>query len=191
MGLPDGDRLSHQHVLRAAETFPRSVMDLPDERMTADRTCAEVIRAMADPHRGTMHGPFVGITMMGPGADQIFARVVLETGGHLYVVMPTLGPSTLMLSSTHVTSGSRSSRSGHKVSLESCRRACASTLSMLKSDRDVPTDSSVLRRTSPQHVVLPVGESRRISDIPEDLRRLAGDLDVDTIGGMPPRPGRA
>ena len=67
----------------AAETFPRSVMDLPDERMTADRTCAEVIRAMADPHRGTMHGPFVGITMMGPGADQIFARVLLETGGHL------------------------------------------------------------------------------------------------------------
>jgi hypothetical protein len=23
---------------------------------------------------GTMHGPFVGITMMGPGADQVFAR---------------------------------------------------------------------------------------------------------------------
>jgi hypothetical protein len=40
---------------------------------------------------GTMHGPFVGITMMGPGADQVFARSVLETGGHLYVVMPTLG----------------------------------------------------------------------------------------------------
>lgn len=38
---------------------------------------------------GTIHGFFVGITMMGPGADQIFARVLLETGGHLYVVMPT------------------------------------------------------------------------------------------------------
>jgi hypothetical protein len=95
LGLPDGDRLSHQRFLRTAETFPRSVMDLPDERMTADRTCAEVIRAMADPQRGTMHGPFVGITMMGPGADQIFARVVLETGGHLYVVMPTLGSQYL------------------------------------------------------------------------------------------------
>jgi hypothetical protein len=34
---------------------------------------------------GAIHGPFVGVTMMGPGADQIFARVVLETGGHLYV----------------------------------------------------------------------------------------------------------
>ena len=40
---------------------------------------------------GTIHGPFVGITMMGPGADQVFARIVLETGGNLYVVMPTLG----------------------------------------------------------------------------------------------------
>jgi hypothetical protein len=47
-------------------------------------------RALRD-RLGTMHGPFVGITMMGPGADQVFARVVLETGGHLYVVMPTLG----------------------------------------------------------------------------------------------------
>lgn len=47
-------------------------------------------RALGD-RLGTMHGPFVGITMMGPGADQVFARSVLETGGHLYVVMPTLG----------------------------------------------------------------------------------------------------
>jgi hypothetical protein len=31
----------------------------------------------------------VGVTMLGPGADQLFARVVLELGGTLYVVQPT------------------------------------------------------------------------------------------------------
>ena len=30
----------------------------------------------------------VGVTMLGPGADQLFARVVLELGGALYVVVP-------------------------------------------------------------------------------------------------------
>jgi hypothetical protein len=30
----------------------------------------------------------VGVTMLGPGADQLFARVVLELGGSLYVVVP-------------------------------------------------------------------------------------------------------
>jgi hypothetical protein len=33
----------------------------------------------------------VGVTMLGPGADQLFARVVLELGGILYVVQPTVG----------------------------------------------------------------------------------------------------
>jgi hypothetical protein len=33
----------------------------------------------------------VGVTMLGPGADQLFARVVLEQGGALYVVQPTQG----------------------------------------------------------------------------------------------------
>jgi hypothetical protein len=33
----------------------------------------------------------VGVTMLGPGADQLFARVVLELGGSLYVVQPTTG----------------------------------------------------------------------------------------------------
>ena len=33
----------------------------------------------------------VGVTMLGPGADQLFARVVLELGGTLYVVQPTTG----------------------------------------------------------------------------------------------------
>ena len=33
----------------------------------------------------------VGVTMLGPGADQLFARVVLELGGTLYVVQPTVG----------------------------------------------------------------------------------------------------
>ena len=30
----------------------------------------------------------VGVTMLGPGADQLFARVVLALGGTLYVVQP-------------------------------------------------------------------------------------------------------
>lgn len=30
----------------------------------------------------------IGVTMLGPGADQLFARIVLELGGHLYVVVP-------------------------------------------------------------------------------------------------------
>jgi hypothetical protein len=33
----------------------------------------------------------VGVTMLGPGADQLFARVVLELGGILHVVQPTVG----------------------------------------------------------------------------------------------------
>jgi hypothetical protein len=33
----------------------------------------------------------VGVTMLGPGADQLFARVVLELGGTLHVVQPTTG----------------------------------------------------------------------------------------------------
>jgi hypothetical protein len=33
----------------------------------------------------------VGVTMLGPGADQMFARVVLELGGILHVVQPTVG----------------------------------------------------------------------------------------------------
>jgi hypothetical protein len=32
--------------------------------------------------------PMVGVTMLGPGADQLFARLVLELGGALYVVVP-------------------------------------------------------------------------------------------------------
>jgi hypothetical protein len=33
----------------------------------------------------------VGVTMLGPGADQLFARVVLSLGGILHVVQPTRG----------------------------------------------------------------------------------------------------
>jgi hypothetical protein len=33
----------------------------------------------------------VGVTMLGPGADQLFARVVLSLGGSLHVVQPTTG----------------------------------------------------------------------------------------------------
>jgi hypothetical protein len=161
---------------------------------------------------GTMHGPFVGITMMGPGADQVFARSVLETGGHLYVVMPTLGfqyrdefedpgaravydqffaratyaervanyrwstiestwlvvkrwstpamcstrcgmeslaSSLVMSSSTHVTSGSRSSGSGHKVPHESCRHTSAGPLSLLGSNQGPSPPILAMRPRSP------------------------------------------
>lgn len=30
----------------------------------------------------------VGVSLLGPGCDQLFARIVLELGGHLYVVVP-------------------------------------------------------------------------------------------------------
>jgi hypothetical protein len=33
----------------------------------------------------------VGVSLLGPGADQLFARLVLELGGALYVVQPTEG----------------------------------------------------------------------------------------------------
>jgi hypothetical protein len=44
--------------------------------------------------RDTLHTyvpNLVGVTMLGPGADQLFARVVLELGGILHVVQPTTG----------------------------------------------------------------------------------------------------
>jgi hypothetical protein len=37
----------------------------------------------------TVYAPnLVGVTMLGPGADQLFARIVLELGGSVYVVVP-------------------------------------------------------------------------------------------------------
>jgi hypothetical protein len=51
---------------------------------TADLVAAE-LRAKLEP----LAGPeLVGVTMLGPGADQLFARIVLELGGRLYVVVP-------------------------------------------------------------------------------------------------------
>jgi hypothetical protein len=43
------------------------------------------LRARLAPYAGA---ELVGISLLGPGADQLFARIVLELGGHLYVVVP-------------------------------------------------------------------------------------------------------
>jgi hypothetical protein len=51
---------------------------------TTDLVAAE-LRAKLKP----LAGPeLIGVTMLGPGADQLFARIVLELSGHLYVVVP-------------------------------------------------------------------------------------------------------
>jgi len=38
--------------------------------------------------------PLVGYSSLAPGADQLFANVVLQTGGRLYVVLPFAGYET-------------------------------------------------------------------------------------------------
>jgi hypothetical protein len=52
----------------------------PDISRLVDRA----VRAFLGRHEP----PLVGITMCGPGADQLFARAVLELGGSLHVVVP-------------------------------------------------------------------------------------------------------
>jgi hypothetical protein len=52
---------------------------------------AELVTAALRDILGRYHPQLVGVTMLGPGADQLFARVVLELGGWLYVVQPTKG----------------------------------------------------------------------------------------------------
>jgi hypothetical protein len=54
------------------------------------RTAELVTAALRDTLRSYALN-LVGVTMLGPGADQLFARVVLELGGVLYVVQPTVG----------------------------------------------------------------------------------------------------
>jgi hypothetical protein len=46
---------------------------------------AKELQARLTPHAGP---ELIGISLLGPGADQLFARIVLELGGHLYVVVP-------------------------------------------------------------------------------------------------------
>jgi hypothetical protein len=53
-------------------------------------TAELVTAALRDTVRGYIPN-LVGVTMLGSGADQLFARVVLELGGALYVVQPTTG----------------------------------------------------------------------------------------------------
>jgi hypothetical protein len=53
-------------------------------------TAELVTTALRDTMR-TYTPNLVGVTLLGPGADQLFARVVLELGGVLYVVSPTAG----------------------------------------------------------------------------------------------------
>jgi hypothetical protein len=52
----------------------------PDISTLIDRA----VRAFLQRHEP----PLVGITMCGPGADQLFARAVLDLGGTLHVVVP-------------------------------------------------------------------------------------------------------
>jgi hypothetical protein len=52
-----------------------------------EHTAELVTVALRDKLRA--HTPhLVGVTMLGPGADQLFAQVLLELGGSLYVVVP-------------------------------------------------------------------------------------------------------
>lgn len=50
-------------------------------------TAELVTRALRD-KLGGYGSNFVGVTMLGPGADQLFARVVLELGSSLCAVVP-------------------------------------------------------------------------------------------------------
>ena len=52
---------------------------------------AELVTAALRDTLRRYHPQLVGVTMLGPGADQLFARVVLSLGGALYVVQPTKG----------------------------------------------------------------------------------------------------
>jgi hypothetical protein len=52
---------------------------------------AELVTAALRGTLGAYTPHLVGVTMLGPGADQLFARVVLELSGALYVVQPTKG----------------------------------------------------------------------------------------------------
>jgi hypothetical protein len=58
---------------------------LPPETM---KLVERALRIKLQPHAGR---GLVGVTMLGPDADQLFARVVLDLGGALYVVQPTKG----------------------------------------------------------------------------------------------------
>jgi hypothetical protein len=50
-------------------------------------TAQLVAAALRDKLAG--YGPnVVGVTMLGPGADQLFARIVLDLGGSLHIVVP-------------------------------------------------------------------------------------------------------
>jgi hypothetical protein len=49
---------------------------------------AELVTAALHKTLARYQPGLVGVTMLGPSADQLFARVVLELGGNLYVVIP-------------------------------------------------------------------------------------------------------
>jgi hypothetical protein len=49
---------------------------------------AELVKAALRDTLSAYAPNLVGVTMLGPGADQLFARLVLELGGALYVVVP-------------------------------------------------------------------------------------------------------
>jgi hypothetical protein len=51
--------------------------------------CAELVRAEIDGILARLQTPFVGLTSLAAGADQIFADAVLSAGGQLSVVVPS------------------------------------------------------------------------------------------------------
>lgn len=51
--------------------------------------CAEVVRGEIEQRLKAIDQPFVGLTSLAAGADQIFAAAVLQAGGRLSVVLPS------------------------------------------------------------------------------------------------------
>jgi len=51
--------------------------------------CAELVRVEIDRRLEAIDQPFVGLTSLAAGADQIFAAAVLQAGGQLSVVLPS------------------------------------------------------------------------------------------------------
>ena len=53
-------------------------------------TCIPLVRKGILDVLGQVPTPVVGVTCLAPGADQVFARAVLDSGGEVEVVLPAL-----------------------------------------------------------------------------------------------------
>lgn len=51
--------------------------------------CAELVRVEIERRLDAIDHPFVGLTSLAAGADQIFAAAVLQAGGQLSVILPS------------------------------------------------------------------------------------------------------